>query len=167
VGGVVEWGQGACYGGTSCVYDIINGSSEYHELSSSMPSVKVVLMARWAELNATTYEAPRFPLNEAMCVAYLASHRGFLGPYYEEGAGHAPAAVARYTAPHRESIRQHDEHARSPEKASLRSLSCAGANCSIAISSPSRRSLLSLPSPTSEVEQVELAATSVAVNAAR
>jgi hypothetical protein len=131
VGGVVEWGQGACYGGTSCVYDIINGSSEYHELSSSMPSVKVARRHGAAELNATTYEAPRFPLNEAMCVAYLASHRGFLGPYYEEGAGHAPAAVARYTAPHRESIRQHDEHARSPEKASLRSLSCAGANCSI------------------------------------
>ena len=166
MGGVVEWGQGACYGGTSCVYDIINGSSEYHELSSSMPSVKVVLMARWAELNATTYEAPRFPLNEAMCVAYLASHRGFLGPYYEEGAGHAPAAVARYTAPHRESIRQHDEHARSPEKKPRSDLFRVQGQI-VRSSSPSRRSLLSLPSPTSEVEQVELAATSVAVNAAR
>ena len=56
---------------------------------------KAALMARWAELNATTYEAPQFPLNEAMCAAYLASHRGFLGPYYGDGAERAPAAVTR------------------------------------------------------------------------
>ena len=77
------------------MYDIINDPGEYHELSSSMPSVKAALMARWAELNATTYEAPQFPLNEAMCAAYLASHRGFLGPYYGDGAERAPAAVTR------------------------------------------------------------------------
>ena len=45
-------------------------------------------MARYAVLNATTYEAPQFPLNQAMCDKYLATHRGFLGPYYDDESLH-------------------------------------------------------------------------------
>ena len=43
-------------------------------------------MARWAELNATTFQAPQFPLDPELCAAYLESHSGFLGPYYTDEA---------------------------------------------------------------------------------
>lgn len=32
----------------------------------------------------STYQAPKFPLDTAKCESYVASHRGFVGPYYGE-----------------------------------------------------------------------------------
>lgn len=69
---------------TGCVFDIIKDPTEHQELSESMPGVKAMLMARFAELNVTTYQAPKFPLDTAKCESYVASHRGFVGPYYGE-----------------------------------------------------------------------------------
>ena len=47
-----------------------------------MPALHAQLMARYGQLNATTYEAPQFPLNPQLCEEYLERHQGFLGPYY-------------------------------------------------------------------------------------
>ena len=66
-----------------CLFNIQTDPSEYEELSETEGARKEQLMARWAQLNGTTFEAAPFPLDTELCAAYLQSHGGFLGPYYD------------------------------------------------------------------------------------
>ena len=63
----------------------------YSELSKKESARKQQLMARYTQLNATTYEVPPFPLNPTLCAAYLQSHQGFLGPYYTDNSSSSSA----------------------------------------------------------------------------
>ena len=70
---------------TGCLFNIQTDPSEYEELSQKESARKSQLMARWVQLNATSFQAPPFPLDTGLCAAYLQSHSGFLGPYYSDG----------------------------------------------------------------------------------
>ena len=59
------------------------------ELSKQESARKQQLMARYQQLNGSTFEAPPFPLDQDLCAAYLQSHYGFLGPYYGGGGERA------------------------------------------------------------------------------
>ena len=76
-----------------CLFNIQKDQNEQTELSKQEGARKQQLMDRYTQLNATTFEAPAFPLSPQLCAAYLQSHQGFLGPYYTSNVAVAAAAA--------------------------------------------------------------------------
>jgi hypothetical protein len=81
---VVECG-GVEAGG--CLFNIIADPSEYDDLAAARPRKLAEMRAAFVAANRSRFGgAAEEPLVKAQCAAYVARHRGFLGPYHEPGA---------------------------------------------------------------------------------
>ena len=69
--------------GAGCLFNIKLDPAETNDLSASMPTKRDQLWARYVELNATQFDAPRLKPDIEKCEAYVKRHGGSVGPYYE------------------------------------------------------------------------------------
>jgi arylsulfatase I/J len=72
--------------GLGCVFDIEKDPAETVDLAKANPDLLQLLRARFFELNATQFDAPRLGTDTARCEKYAAAHDGCLGPYYHQGS---------------------------------------------------------------------------------
>lgn len=67
--------------GDGCLFDIVDDPSEYEDLARKMPEKLAQLKELWQKRSATKYWPAKMAPDTKKCKAYVASHKGFLGPY--------------------------------------------------------------------------------------
>ena len=70
--------------GRGCVFNIATDPGETVDLAAAQPALLESLRARFFELNATQFNAPKLGANAKMCQAFTAAHGGFVGPYFAQ-----------------------------------------------------------------------------------
>lgn len=70
--------------GNGCLFNIQDDPSEFVDLAKTMPDKLQAMYSLFVARNKTTFQAATINTDAERCLAYTASHKGFIGPY---GAG--------------------------------------------------------------------------------